>query len=194
MYAMQYSITLPADYDMQIIRDRVARTGHLIDGFPGLDFKAFLIREKVHGHPANEYAPFYVWTDIDGMRSFCWGEPGYSAIVRDFGRHPIQDWTVVDVTAGPLPLDQARSMSITTRNLPEGVAPSRIVGELTRDFLASAGPSTVRRVAAVDVTTWSVLLADLSADPPSRVDDSATYEVLHVSQGPTRRTGGGPSR
>ena len=30
MYAMQYAINLPADYDMQIIRDRVAATGHLI--------------------------------------------------------------------------------------------------------------------------------------------------------------------
>lgn len=27
MYAMQYGITLPADYDMKIIRDRVAGRG-----------------------------------------------------------------------------------------------------------------------------------------------------------------------
>lgn len=28
---MNYRITLPADYDMQIIRDRVATRGHLLD-------------------------------------------------------------------------------------------------------------------------------------------------------------------
>ena len=37
MFAMQYSITLPADYDMAIIRHRVAAKGHLLDDFPSLD-------------------------------------------------------------------------------------------------------------------------------------------------------------
>ena len=31
MYAMQYEIPLPADYDMAIIRRRVASKGHLTD-------------------------------------------------------------------------------------------------------------------------------------------------------------------
>ncbi|MEV4805448.1 DUF4865 family protein [Nonomuraea sp. NPDC049421] len=180
MYAMQYAVPLPADYDMRIIRDRVARSGHLLDRFGGLDFKAYLIREKANGAEANEYAPFYVWNDIDGMRAFCWGEPGYSAIVRDFGRRPIQDWTIVGVTTGPGRLDQARSMRMATRPLPAGVAPAQVMENLTGDFLASTGPSTVRRVAAVDVTTWTLLLATLSTDPPR----SADYEVLHVSPGP----------
>lgn len=51
MYAMQYQITLPTDYDMQIIRDRVIRTGHLMDGYHGLEFKAYLIQEKTKGAP-----------------------------------------------------------------------------------------------------------------------------------------------
>lgn len=75
MYAMQYQITLPTDYDMQIIRDRVTRTGHLMDGYHGLEFKAYLIQENAKGAPRNAYAPFYVWRDIDGMRQFCWSEP-----------------------------------------------------------------------------------------------------------------------
>lgn len=115
MYAMQYAIALPADYDMSIIRDRVARTGHKLDRFPGLDFKAYLIRDKANGAPPNEYAPFYLWGDVEGMRSFCWNEPGYSAIVRDFGRHPIRGWTVAGVIEGPRPLVQTHSMQITTR-------------------------------------------------------------------------------
>lgn len=184
MYAMQYSVPLPADYDMRIIRDRVARTGHLLDGFSGLNFKAYLIREKSEGATANEYAPFYVWNDIDGMRRFCWAEPGYSAIVRDFGRRPIQDWTLIDLVEGPRSLDQARSMSISTRPLPAGVAPVDVIGDLTEDFLARSGPSTVRRVAAVDVTSWTLLLTELSADQPTRDHEATSYEVLHVSPGP----------
>ena len=33
---MQYEITLPADHDMRIIRERVAANGHRMDDVPGL--------------------------------------------------------------------------------------------------------------------------------------------------------------
>lgn len=46
MLAMQYSISLPADYEMKIIRDRVARRGPMYDTLEHLGFKAFLITEK----------------------------------------------------------------------------------------------------------------------------------------------------
>jgi hypothetical protein len=36
MIAMQYSLVLPADYDMAIIGRRIAERGHLTDGLPGL--------------------------------------------------------------------------------------------------------------------------------------------------------------
>lgn len=184
MYAMQYEVPLPADYDMQIVRDRVARTGRLMDGFPGLRFKAFVIREKAAGAPANAYAPFYVWDDVAGMRAFLWGEPGYSAIVRDFGRRPVQDWTVVDVVAGPVPLDEARSLTTTSVPLPDGVAPSQVVPGLARELLDAATATTACRVAAVDITTWSLLLVELGADTPAPPPGGAAYEVLHVSRGP----------
>jgi hypothetical protein len=170
---------------MQIIRDRVARTGHLLDGFAGLDLKAYLVREKAAGAPANEYAPFYLWRDLAGMRAFCWGEPGYSAIVRDFGRRPIEHWTVAGVAVGAASLAAARSLRLSRYPLPEGVAPSQAVGPMTDPFLAASAPATVRRVAAVDVTTWTVLLAELSAETATTQHDAdaAVYEVLHVSPG-----------
>ncbi|MFC5828113.1 DUF4865 family protein [Nonomuraea insulae] len=40
MYAKQYEITLPADYDMRIIRKRVADGGHVLDDRAGLGLKA----------------------------------------------------------------------------------------------------------------------------------------------------------
>lgn len=76
MYAMQYEVALPPDFDMRRIRDRVRNTGYLMDGFTGLEFKAYLIQETTKGAPRNAYAPFYVWRDTDGMGKFCWGEPG----------------------------------------------------------------------------------------------------------------------
>jgi hypothetical protein len=91
MIAMQYEITLPADYDMQIIRDRVGTTGHLLDSYPGLGVKAFLIRQRgVDGATSNQYAPFYLWADAAGAASFLWSGVGFAAILRDFGRPIVQ--------------------------------------------------------------------------------------------------------
>ncbi len=74
MHALQYELTLPADYDMRIVRDRVARRGPLLDAWPGLGVKAYLVRERgVHGSPVNQYAPFYLWNTVEGMNAFLWG-------------------------------------------------------------------------------------------------------------------------
>ncbi|WP_243884679.1 DUF4865 family protein [Cellulomonas fengjieae] len=185
MYAMQYFVGLPSDYAMSTIRDRVRRTSHLMDGFAGLELKAYAVREKARGASRNEYAPFYVWRDVDGMRSFCWGETGYSAIVRDFGRQPIQDWTVAGVTQGPHGYADTTSLLLRTVDLPEGIAPSQCLEAVTEPFLGGTDPDTVARVAAVDVGTWRVLLAELSTRPADEgAPDHTGYEVLHVAAGP----------
>lgn len=182
MYAMQYAINLPADYDMRIIRDRVAATGRLMDDFAGLEFSACLIREKARGATRNAYAPFYVWRDIDGMRSFCWGESGYSSIVRDFGRRPIQDWTVAQLVPGPVPYAGARSLTMSTVQLPEGQAPSQCLDAVAQPFLRQVDDQSIARLAAVDITTWTVVLVELSGRRAEQTDPRVTgYEVLHVS-------------
>lgn len=183
MYAMQYQITLPTDYDMEIIRNRVRTTGHLMDGFAGLEFKAYLIQEKSKGAPRNAYAPFYVWRDLDGMRNFCWGEPGYSAIVRDFGRQPIQDWTLHQLVDGPAAYAEARSLTITTAPLPTSAPPSLCLNAITEEFLGSATATTVALVTAVDVTSWNAILVELSSREAAQdATAAAAYEVLHLSR------------
>lgn len=184
MYAMQYRITLPSDYDMSIIRERVARTGHLMDGFDGLGFKVYGIQEKACGVARNAYAPFYLWHDVDGMRAFCWGEMGYASIVRDFGRHPIQDWTVHRSTPGLASAAQAKSLRIKTLTLPDGSAPSEVLPNLTDDFHATAGSDVVWKVSAVDVTSWSLILVTVATTPVDyTVADVDSYELLHISLG-----------
>ncbi len=184
---MQYTVALPADYDMNVIRARVARTGSKLDGFGGLLFKAYLIREKSNGAPGNEYAPFYVWSSTEGMRAFCFEEPGYVNIVRDFGRHPIQNWTVAGLATGPADAAVARSATIAKHPVAEG-APGDRVRELSDDFLRTLSNHTVWRVAAVDVTSWTLLLVEISTEAPvgAVADGEQGYEVLHVSLGSDR--------
>jgi hypothetical protein len=59
MMAMNYQIKLLADYDMDIIKNRVKNNGYKTDGFQDLFLKAYLIAEKgQYGNIKNEYAPF----------------------------------------------------------------------------------------------------------------------------------------
>lgn len=114
MLAMQYSLTLPADYDMGIIRERVRRNGHALDDRAGLALKAYLIRVRgVDGSQVSQYAPFYLWNSPAAMTQFLIGGGGFQNIVRDFGRPPVSQWTVIAcsrrrrrVTTGRLPADR----------------------------------------------------------------------------------------
>ena len=64
MIASQYRITLPADYDMDIIRKRVRDNGYKTDGFEGLKFKLYLTTENgKYNNLQNSYSPLYLWKD-----------------------------------------------------------------------------------------------------------------------------------
>src|SRR5690349_5717210 len=112
MYAKQYEITLPADYDMGIIRKRVAAGGHVLDDRAGLGLKAYLVRERGRDDsPVNQYAPFYLWNDIGAMAHFLVGGAGFQNIVRDFGRPVVHHWTGVACHAGPARTAMPRAAS-----------------------------------------------------------------------------------
>src|SRR4051794_30507796 len=101
MLAMQYEITLPADYDMSVIRHRVATRGAGTDDFPGLGVKAYAVRERgVAGSPVNQYAPFYFWAEAEGMDRFLFG-PGFATLSADFGRPRVRSMNGVAFVAGP---------------------------------------------------------------------------------------------
>lgn len=95
MLAMQYRFVLPADYDMAIIRARIAGKGHLMDDFPDLAGKAYLYSSRAadEGGGDNSYAPFYLWRRPEGLNRFLAG-PGFAALSRDFGWPSVRVWSV----------------------------------------------------------------------------------------------------
>lgn len=176
MYAMQYEITLPTDYDMEIIRTRVATRGHMMDSFEGLAVKAYLIRTVADGSPVNQYAPFYLWNDVAGMGRFLWGGGGFQGIVRDFGRPVVRHWTGVTLERGPAPT--ARTATRTTTPIPENVDLTDFVAKAVRpvEELASAD-SVYATAVAIDPHHWELVHFTLWSDTgPNR------YEVLHLSE------------
>jgi hypothetical protein len=85
MIATQYKVTLPNDYDMNIIRERVRNNGHKTDGFDDLKFKLYLITEKgINRNLQNSYCPLYLWKDSNGLNKFLF-KGFYDNILNSFG-------------------------------------------------------------------------------------------------------------
>lgn len=126
MLAMQYRFTLPADYDMAIIRQRIHDRGHLLDGFPHLEWKAYLWSQKDSRHPGslNAYAPLYLWQDNDGINQFL-ASPGFLALCEDFGRPHIDIWSVWDCLG-----NQAMPAATVCYQQTQAIAPGTSLAEL----------------------------------------------------------------
>ena len=191
MQAMQYTMTLPADYDLSIIHERVRTRSHLTDGFPGLEFKAYLIRERgVDDSPVHAYGSFYLWRDTEGMNRFLWGGGGFGGIVADFGRPAVRSWTSAYQAAGSA---RQRPPLFATRRLepvPDGADPAEVVPQALAGAERTARqPGVHRTVLALDPDRWELVQLTLWADPPPAQETAGSdrYRVLHLSEGTTNQ-------
>ena len=185
MIAMQYSFTLPADYDMDIIRRRITDKGPALDGYDGLHFKSYLLADRAHAALAakeNLYAPFYLWPDADQMQRFLDG-PVFSGVTGAFGWPAIHLWPVWNAHLSP----EARQARFATRETAP-IVPFSALAEIKsaeREALErDVAQGAVAAISAFDPTGWSTLrfrlwrdLPDLPAGPSRQ-----TYAVGHVSQ------------
>ncbi|MFE5813904.1 DUF4865 family protein [Streptomyces sp. NPDC056479] len=181
MHAMQYEFTLPADYDMGAIRSRVARVGHLLDGWDGLGVKTYLLRERgVHGSPVNQYGPFYLWNTMEGMNAFLWGG-AFQGPVNDFGRPRIRQWTGLAHAEGGAAGSPARLAVRRRRPVPEDVELAEFMaGSADETERLAAEDGAVLAAAAVDTHAWEVVHFSLwDRDMPEA--EGEVYQVLHVS-------------
>ncbi len=186
MMAMQYSLTLPADYDMSIIDRRIRDKGPLLDGYPNLLFKAYLRAAQGDlGSRDNLYAPFYVWERGEGASSFLCG-PGFQAIIRDFGRPRVQTWIIWKACRGPK-VKEAKFATreivpITSRDPLDEL--QRSACDLAADEVDNVG--VLASVVGFEPTTWSRVHFKLWGTPPAADLPAGTqvYRVGHVSTGP----------
>ncbi|MFF4604767.1 DUF4865 family protein [Streptomyces sp. NPDC001339] len=182
MHAMQYAITLPADYDMRIIRHRVKSRGHLLDDFEGLGLKAYGIRERgTDGSPVNQYAPFYLWADPEAMSRFLLGD-GFRGLVRDFGRPVVQHWQGLYHRSGPAAGALPGTFTRRTETLPEGADVAAAVADavVTHEELAAAdGVHTT--ALGIDPRHWELVHFTLWADGAAPRSAGDRFQVLHLS-------------
>lgn len=183
MIAMQYNFALPADYDMAIIHHRIASKGHLMDGFPGLVFKAYLSAAKAGTLPSREnlYAPFYLWEGSEGMNNFLCGE-GFAGVSGAFGWPSVKTWSVWASNLSP---DIAAARYATREIVP--IAPHASLGAL-RQQEREAVDAAVKQghalttVSGFDPANWSLVRFRLWSEAPAVAEAGVqVYEVGHLS-------------
>lgn len=171
MIAMHYRFTLPADYDMAQIEQRIASNGARLDGFPGLLFKAYLYsRQDDAALPGQEnlYAPFYVWQSVEAMHGFLVSE-GFAALTRHFGWPHIETWHLLS----------APQMEVLER---AGVVILRRTPIAAHHPLAAL--STKSMLSGWDVSRWQWLEVDFLASLPQVMPVGAdAYHIGYLARG-----------
>ncbi|MFE2101478.1 MULTISPECIES: DUF4865 family protein [unclassified Streptomyces] len=181
MHAMQYEFTLPADYDMGIVRSRVARVAHRLDDWDGLGIKTYLLRERgVHGSPVNQYGPFYLWNTMEGMNRFLWGG-AFQGPVDDFGRPKTRQWTGLAFEEGAAAGSPAAFAVRRRGPVPDGVELAAFMADAAGETgRLAAADGAVLAAAAVDTRAWEVVHFSLwEHDAPKA--EGEVFEVLHLS-------------
>jgi hypothetical protein len=188
-----YPITLPRDYDMSVIRERVRSVGSTLDGREGLLFKAYAIREHdVDGSPLNQYARFYAWSSASAAADFLVGGGGFQHIIASFGRPQVHSWMPVATGSGQLIGPDVQHAVQWSRQLTESDDPIEVTDQLAEDVRSIAGaPAVHAAVAGINPTNWQATIfvtSSGSVELPQRLFDAGgigfrRFEVLHVSEG-----------
>jgi hypothetical protein len=191
MLTMQYRIALPADYDMGIIRQRIADKSHLSDALHNLAFKAYLYADRAAAYAQgreNLYAPFYLWHNTEGMNDFLAGAM-FAGVIASFGRPVVRTWSVwraevaTDLSSAeratrevlPLPADASIESVRQSEN-------DRVQRDLDRGALTA--------ISAFDPTAWTLLRFRLWRESIARPsgNDVDVYEIGHISHPATNTT------
>jgi hypothetical protein len=181
MIAMQYSLTLPSDYDMSIVDRRIRDKGPMLDGFPNLGFKAYLsARKGEFDSLENLYAPFYLWQKPEGASDFLGGS-GFEALTQSFGWPRVMTWIVWHAETAP---DVTDAKFATREVVP--IEPYASLGHI-REEESKRAQSEARRsevlaaVAAFEPTNWTIVRFSLHRAAPAIAGSGQIYRVGHVS-------------
>lgn len=184
MIAMQYGFVLPADYDMDIIRRRIAEKGPMLDHFPRLRLKAYLSADRRGARlPTrhNLYAPFYLWDDAEGMNAFL-GSSFFAGVAQSFGWPEVRTWATWHAEVSP----EAAQAVCASRDL-EPIAPYTDLDELRQREAALAradvADGALAAVSACDPAGWTLVRLRLWGElrPELAREGRQLYDVGHVS-------------
>ncbi len=176
MIGMQYKITLPEVYDMELIKQRVYNNGHKTDGFEGLLFKCYLIKEKGPQSMENMYAPLYVWKTSEGMNKFLF-EGFYDNIIHSFG------WQQVNIGI-PLFMELSNNFSASKYMVEEtgDILPDSSLTGFQEEIKSRKAfdNSFTSRLCVYNPDKWKFSMFYFYEKCPAV--EKELYQILHISQ------------
>ncbi|MBX4265613.1 DUF4865 family protein [Clostridium estertheticum] len=180
MIGMQYKVTLPSDYDMNIIRKRVSDNGFKTDGFLDLQFKAYLITEKdKNKNLYNSYSPLYIWNNIVGMNKFLF-DGYYDSILNSFGWQQINIGIPFYTKMEPNFSDSTHALEITV-TIPESVSLTTFKKQQVN---LETNYEILGQTCIYNPDKWGFSKIYFFKETPDQLHDLGTiYEILHLSLG-----------
>lgn len=176
---MQYTIRLAGDYNLDLVRERVARRKPLFDNLDGLLHKAYLFNEV-----QAIYAPFYVWESDAAAKAFLTGEL-FADLVQTFGRPRVRSWTVLAYGGNPARAGQA---GVAIKELDIVAAEDSLTAlsnrENTLHDQAMTAPGLCFHLSGLDPDRWELMRYSVWCDASQvrNCDSDAieTYEILQT--------------
>jgi len=180
MIAMQYSISLPNDYGIQKIRDRVQARYGMFDNMPGMAQKTYLFNDS-----DRLYAPFYIWQSHDAARAFLLSET-FQDVIDTFRRPRVRMWSVLNYdvfNSGITPTFAVREVDAVSAE--QRLAAMAEIERLAHEALRGKDGLHSQAV-ALDADRWELVRYSLWRDEAAArhnfvADTVQTYDVLHLS-------------
>ena len=174
MISMQYKISLPDNYNMNIIRKRVADNGHKTDGFQDLIFKAYLISEKKGSFKnSNEYSPLYIWKNNEGMNKFIFNGY-YDNILSSFGWQKINIGIPITCCLG-----KDFHSSKFTVEIEHEITPTKKMKAIKFSFDKD---NCTGKVLIYNPYKWKYVEYYFYKNVPNKKTVGKIYKILHLSQ------------
>jgi uncharacterized protein DUF4865 len=181
MIIAHYAHRLPADYDINSIRERARGRAQIWDAVPGLYFKAFLLRERGRfGASQNEYSSLYLWRKDEGFHDFL-VDGRTKFVTESFGRPQIETRFTLDAVRGEG--RDARFLIKQEQDIaPDADLTSSFAEEVARNRAASKQAGVVVAATGVDAERWKFTRVLLSEREPTGPDQGTVYQVLYLAQ------------
>ncbi|MCA7921944.1 DUF4865 family protein [Burkholderia cenocepacia] len=181
MLTAYYVHRLPADYDLDIIRNRVRERGRLWDDTPDLLFKGFLLREAGrHGATENGYASFYLWRNEQAFARFV-TDGRYRVVTDSFGRAPIDTQVALDARKGGA--STGRFARLETIEIPADADLDAVLArEIARNREAAAREGVVAAAVSLDPLRWRLTRALVTEHESDHGGAGTVYQVLHLAR------------
>ncbi|RQS36457.1 DUF4865 family protein [Burkholderia sp. Bp8992] len=181
MLTAYYVHRLPADYDLEIIRNRVRERGRLWDDTPELLFKGFLLREAGRfGATENGYASFYLWRSEQAFARFV-TDGRYRVVTDSFGRAPIDAQVALDARKGAAAT--GRFARLETLDIPaDADLDATLAREIARNREVAARQGVVAAAVSLDPLRWRLTRALVTDHERDDGAAGTVYQILHLAR------------